>query len=90
MKLVTFDGSQTTAREWARHLKIQYTPTLAFFDRQGREIIRTEAYLKAFHLQSVMDYVVTGAYKVQPSFQRFISNRADRLEQQGVHIDLMK
>ena len=90
MKLVTFDGSQTTAREWARHLKVQYTPTLAFFDRQGREIIRTEAYLKAFHLQSVMDYAASGAYKTQPSFQRFISDRADRLEKQGIHINLME
>lgn len=89
-KLVTFDGSKTTAREWASQLRIQYAPTLVFFDRQGKEIIRTEAYLKAFHVQSVMDYAASGAYVSQPSFQRFISDRADRLEKQGVHIDLMK
>lgn len=87
--LVAFDGSQTTAMEWARQLRIQYTPTLVFFDRRGKEVIRTEAYLKAFHIQSVMDYAASGAYKEQPSFQRFISDRADRLEKQGIHIDLM-
>lgn len=89
-ELVTFNGSQTTAREWAKQLRIQYTPTLVFFDRRGKEIIRTEAYLKSFHLQSVMDYAASGAYKSQPSFQRFISDRADRLEKQGIHINLME
>ena len=89
-KLVAFDGSQTTASEWAKQLRIQYTPTLVFFDPQGKEIIRTEAYLKAFHLQSVMDYAASGAYKSQPSFQRFISERADRLEKQGIHVNVME
>ena len=89
-KLIIFDGSQTTAKEWARQLRIQYTPTLVFFDRQGKDIIRAEAYLKSFHVQSVMDYVASGAYKTQPSFQRFISDRADRLEEQGIHINLME
>jgi len=89
-ELVVFDGSKISASEWARQQRVQYSPTLVFFDRRGKEIIRTEAYLKAFHLQSVMDYAASGAYKTQPSFQRFISARADRLEKQGIHVDLMK
>ncbi|MDH5444558.1 MAG: thioredoxin fold domain-containing protein [Gammaproteobacteria bacterium] len=89
-KLVVFDGRRTTARKWAKDLKVQYAPSMVFFDPRGKEVIRTEAYLKSFHLQSVMDYVATGAYRGQPSFQRFISDRADRLEKQGVHVDLMK
>ncbi|MDH5218722.1 MAG: thioredoxin, partial [Gammaproteobacteria bacterium] len=59
-------------------------------DQTGKEIIRTEAYFKSFHVQSVMDYAASGAYKEQPSFQRFISKRAEKLEAQGVHIDLME
>lgn len=89
-ELIAFDGSQTTAKQWARQLRIQYTPTLVFFDKWGKEIIRTEAYLKSFHVQSVMDYAASGAYKSQPSFQRFISDRADRLRKQGIQVDLMK
>ena len=88
-QLITFNGTRTSAKEWARQLRIQYAPTLVFFDSQGNEIIRTEAYLKSFHVQSVMDFAASGAYKTQPSFQRFISDRADRLEKQGVHVDLM-
>jgi thioredoxin-related protein len=88
--IVTPLGKKTTNEQWARQIKVQYAPTMVFFDNQGKEIIRTEAYLKAFHLQSVMDYAASGAYKTQPSFQRFISKRAEKLEAQGMHIDLMK
>ena len=88
--ITTPQGKKTTSEKWARELNILYAPTMVLFDQQGNEIIRTEAYLKAFHMQSVMDYAASGAYKQQPSFQRFIDARADRLEAQGIHIDLMK
>jgi len=53
-------------------------------------VFRTEAYLKAFHTQSAMDYVASGAYLEQPYFQRYIAARADALEAQGIHVDLME
>jgi thioredoxin-related protein len=84
------DGRETPLKEWVRELDIQYAPTLVFFDGQGSEVFRTEAWLKAFHIQSVLDYVASGAYREQPSFQRFISARADALEKQGIHVDLME
>lgn len=83
-------GKQTTASDWSRALNVQYAPTMVLFDASGNEVFRTEAYLKAFHLQSSMDYVLSGAYREQPSFQRYIQARADALEAQGVHIDLME
>ena len=86
----TPDGKQTTAADWSKALNIQYAPTMILFDTSGTEAFRTEAYLKAFHLQSSMDYVLSGAYREQPSFQRYIQTRADALEAQGVHIDLME
>lgn len=85
----TPDGRQSTAADWSKSLGIQYAPTLVMFDRQGGEVFRTEAYLRSFHVQSSMDYVLSGAYREQPSFQRYISKRADELEAQGIHIDLM-
>jgi thioredoxin-related protein len=84
------DGKTTSVTQWARDLNVQYAPTLVFFDGQGVEVFRTEAYLKAFHIQSSMDYVASGAYLQQPEFQRFIAARADALEARGVHVDLME
>ena len=83
------DGRTSTVTEWARELDVKYAPSLVFFDRDGREVFRSEAYLRSFHIQSVMDYVSSGAYRDQPSFQRFIAARADALEAQGIHVDLM-
>ena len=84
------DGKTSSVVQWARELNVQYAPSLVFFDAQGVEVFRTEAYLKAFHTQSAIDYVASGAYREQPSFQRFIAARADALEARGVHVDLMK
>jgi thioredoxin-related protein len=87
-RVVTPDGRKLTAREWASELKIQNGPSLVFFNARGEEVFRAEAYLKAFHIQGVMDYVSSGGYLEQPSFQRWLSAKADRLEAQGIHVDL--
>lgn len=88
-RLWTPDGREMPARDWARELGIQYAPSLVFFDRQGAEAFRTEAYLRAFHIHGAIDYVVSDAYRRQPSFQRFLQHRTEVLEQRGIHVDLM-
>ncbi len=88
--LITPDGRTLTSTEWAAALRINYAPSLLFFDAEGREVFRTEAYLRGFHTQAAMEYVLSGSYREQPSFQRFVQTRADALEAQGVHIDLME
>jgi len=89
-ELVTPDGKPTTARQWAKDLKVNYAPTMIFFDAEGRELFRAEAYLKAFHVQSVLDYVASGAYKQYPEFQRFVEARGDAMRAKGIAVDLMK
>lgn len=88
--LTTPDGKTTTAAEWARALNVQYAPTLVMFMADGQEAFRTEAYLRAFHMQSALEYVSSGAYREQPNFQRYIQARADALEAKGIHVDIMK
>lgn len=89
-RVITPDGTRTTARQWADELGIQFSPTFVYFDERGREVFRSDAYLKAFHTQSVMDYVTSKAYLDQPSLQRFIEARADHLREQGIEVDLWK
>ena len=83
------DGRKMSAVAWAKELDIKYAPSVVFFDAAGKEVARIEAYLKSFHVQSVYDYVTSGAYKQQPSFQRFIEARGDDLRKKGVKIDIM-
>ncbi|MGM0595282.1 MAG: thioredoxin family protein [Pseudomonadota bacterium] len=86
--LTTPAGHRISAKEWTKRKAIKYVPSMVFFDDSGKEVFRTEAYLRPFHLQSAMDYVASGAYRSQPEFQRFVQERADTLEEQGVHVDL--
>lgn len=88
-KLINMKGKAVSAKLLAKQLKVNYSPSFIFFDKKGKEVFRIDAYLKSFHTQSVMDYVASGAYKKQPNFQRYISARADKLEAQGIHVDLM-
>jgi thioredoxin-related protein len=88
--IVTPDGRKLKIYDWAKQLNIEYAPSLVYFDAFGKEVFRSDAYLKAFHLQSGMDYVASSAYLEQPNFQRYIEDRAARLREQGVVIDLMK
>ncbi len=89
-KLTTPSGVSLSQKIWAKQLGVQYAPSLVFFDVQGNEVFRTEAYLRPFHLQSAMEYVTSGTYKTQPEFQRYVQDRADHLREQGVEVDIWR
>lgn len=86
--VTTPDGRDTTAREWARSLGVGYAPSIVFFDAAGREVMRMEAFLKTFHTQGVMAYVLEKGYESEPSFQRYLSARAEHLREQGIDVDI--
>jgi len=87
-QLVTPDGRSVTALEWGRLLRVAYTPSIVFFDAAGKEVFRIDAYLRSFHLASSLDYVASKAYIEQPSFQRFIQARAERIRRAGGTVEL--
>ncbi len=86
--LVTPAGDKTTARDWATALQVKYAPTLVLFDRTGTEIIRSEAFFKKFHIHGILEYVRSEGFKGQPSFQRWLSARAEHLREQGVDVNI--
>lgn len=88
--LQTPDGRVMLARQWAEELGLQYAPGMVYFDSDGKEVFRSEAWLKAFHLHAVLDYVATGAYRHQPNFQRFVQHRAEMMRAKSFAVDLMK
>ena len=75
---------------WVGNLKITYVPSIVFFVAGGREVFRIEAYLRPFHLAGSLEYVSSGAYAREPSFQRFLQARAERLRGAGEPVDLWK
>ena len=81
--VVTPEGKTLSEEQWGRQLDVAYTPTIVFFDTRGKEVFRIEAYLRPFHFASGFDYVASGAYRTQPSFQRFIQARAEKIRERG-------
>ena len=87
-EVITPDGKPAAERAWARALRVVYAPSLVFFDSGGHEVFRAEGHLKPFHLAAALDYVASGAYRGEPSFQRFIQKRADALRAAGEKVEL--
>jgi len=84
---LTLEHRRNAKMTWARELRVAYTPTIVFFDR-GKEVFRIDTYLRPFHLASALDYVASGAYRKEPSFQRYLQLRAERLRGRGEKVDL--
>ncbi len=88
--LIAPGGQQVKASDWASQLKLTYVPSMLFFDDHGREVFRVEAYMRPFHLAGSLEYVASGAYRNEPSFQRFLQNEAERQRARGEPVDLWK
>ncbi|MEJ1410690.1 MAG: thioredoxin fold domain-containing protein [Candidatus Sedimenticola sp. (ex Thyasira tokunagai)] len=88
--VITPDGKKTTARKWARELEVNFAPSVVLLDRQQGEVIRSEAVFKRFHTESIFDYLLSGGFKHQPSFQRYITERAEAIREQGRDVNLWK
>lgn len=82
------DGNQTTGRELGKKLKINYAPTLVLYSADQQEVIRSEAWLRKFHTQSLFDYVLSDAWQEQPNFQRYLSSRAEQLQEEGKDVNI--
>jgi len=86
--LTTPEGRKAMADAWAHDLRVVYTPCVVFFDDAARQVFRIDAYLRPFHFASALEYVATGAYRSEPSFQRFVQARAERKRAAGERVDL--
>ncbi|WP_261841002.1 thioredoxin fold domain-containing protein [Aliamphritea ceti] len=88
---IKLPGDRTvTAGDWARELGISYLPAWLFYDAAGKEQFRVDAYVRAFHFNSALQYVASGAYKQQPEFQRYIHDQADQLRNSGQSVNILE
>jgi thioredoxin-related protein len=86
--VVTPDGSRLSQKEFATRLNIQYVPTIVLFAPSGEEVHRVEGFFKTFHVQSSLAYVLGNGYREQPSFQRYISARGEKIREKGYAVDI--
>jgi thioredoxin-related protein len=89
-RVTTPDARALAVFDWTRALGLAYTPAIVLFGADGAEALRIESYVRPFHLASALEYVASGAYRREPSFQRFIQERAARMRSRGDSADLWK
>jgi thioredoxin-related protein len=75
--VITPDGKKTTAKQWANDLDIFYAPTIVFFDRNGKEIIRIDSVVQYYRLWGVLDFVNKEIYKTDVDYQAYRLQQRD-------------
>lgn len=58
LEVTALDGQRTTEKEFARRLRVQFTPTLLFVDERGRVTARLNGYWPPHKFSAALDYVI--------------------------------
>lgn len=97
-KVTDVDGEVLAEKKLARKHRVQFTPTLQYFPKgldknikksaRDVEVWRLMGYWKPFHFLNSFVYVQEKGYESQPSFQRWLSARGDKLRAEGKEVKL--
>lgn len=73
--VVTPSGKRTTSKKWANSLGLYYSPTIIFFDENGKEILRVDSVIRFYRLNGVLEYVLSKGYLEFETFQLWRHNK---------------
>jgi thioredoxin-related protein len=59
LEVTAVDGRRMTEKQFAKHVGVQFTPTLLFLDEQGRVTTRLNGYWPPHRFAAAIDYVAT-------------------------------
>lgn len=70
-----FDGSEYDEHSYALQHRINFTPTLIFYDRDAREALRLSGYYPPYQFRAALEFVADGFYR-REDFRSYLA-RAD-------------
>ena len=76
------DGEETTEKEIARSLNVQFTPTIIFFNAEGQPVLRLNGHVSPPEMQVALDYVQTKTYESQTIFEYLAANQPQAVNTQ--------
>ena len=65
-------GKPQTEAQLAGVMGVRYTPSVLFFDANGKEIMRHESYLRPEHFATLVAFLTNGTYLQYKSFQDWL------------------
>ena len=57
------DGRTVSEKEFTRTMRVQFTPTLLFFDEKGSVVARLNGYYPPHRFEAALDYVAAGQWR---------------------------
>ncbi len=88
--ITTPDGKRLAVRDWVRELGVNYAPGIVLFNPAGKEVIRWESSFRVFHTLGMFDYVSSGGYQKEPSFQRYLAGVTEHIREQGRDVNIYR
>ena len=88
--ITTPEGKRMAVRDWVRQIGVNYAPGIVLFDRTGKEAIRWESSFRVFHTLGMFDYVASGEYLKEPSFQRFLAAKTEHIREAGLDVNIWR
>jgi thioredoxin-related protein len=76
--VTTLGGKQLSEREFSQQEKTTFTPTILFYDRDGREALRLRGYYPPYQFRAALEYVADGHYQ-RESFRSYLARGDNRM-----------
>jgi thioredoxin-related protein len=62
-EVIDMKGEEVTEGEFAEREEMSFTPSLIFYDKQGREALRLRGFYPPYTFRAALEYVVDGYYR---------------------------
>jgi thioredoxin-related protein len=77
-EVTDLDGEVLTERDYSLKHGTNFTPSLIFYDRDGREALRLRGYYPPYQFRAALEYVADGHYRKE-SFRDYLARGEGRL-----------
>ncbi len=86
LPVVMPDGTETTERQYSELEDTRFTPTLLFYNTEGKEIFRLRGYYPPYKFRAALDYVI-GGYYTQQNFSTYLeqADPPERFDLEGLN-----
>jgi len=72
------DGEVTTSREYSLKTGTNFTPSIIFYDAEGREALRLRGYYPPYQFRAALEFVADGHYR-RESFRQYLARGEGRM-----------
>ena len=78
------DGKRTTPSQWYEQAEFTQLPAFLFFNEAGKQVLKTDAFVRHHRVMNSLNYVLTKAYDKDWTYQQFVRSKSNaiRLKQE--------